>query len=158
MFKVFATSAVVSKGFNGEPALHYSEKGDFVRFRIGHRVYDTRAENNTRWVNVTVKAFGDTCERIKKMQLKEGSLINLIGRFDEDSWTDEKTGEKKTMPVVILDDLEYASTGGGKSKESQNNPSQTDSSPAAGGIVPAGDASGFTGFEAFGGNSFFDME
>ena len=153
MFKVFGTSAVVSKGFNGEPALHYSEKGDYVRFRIGHRVYDTRAENNTRWVNVTVKAFGDTCERIKKMQLKEGSLINFIGRFDEDNWTDEKSGEKRSQSVVILDDLEYASTGSGKNKDTPNSDAQTGS-----GTAPAESGSGFTGFEAFGGSSFFDME
>lgn len=77
MFKVIATDVVISKGFDNAPALRFSEKGDSVRFRIGKKVYDTRAENNTRWFNVSVKAFGDVCERIKKMQLKEGSFVHL---------------------------------------------------------------------------------
>ena len=52
MFKVIATDVVISKGFDGAPALKFSEKGDNVRFRIGKRVYDARAENNSRWVNL----------------------------------------------------------------------------------------------------------
>lgn len=86
-----------------------------MRFRIGAKQYDTRAENNTRWINLSVKAFAHICERIRKMDLKEGSYINLVGRLDEDSWTDQKTGETRSAMVVILDDVEFAS-GGGKSK------------------------------------------
>ena len=88
MFKVIATDVVISKGYDGAPALKFSENGESVRFRIGKKVYDTRAENNTRWVNLSVKAFGPVCERIKKMQLKESSFINILGRLDEDVWED----------------------------------------------------------------------
>ena len=49
MFKVIATDVVISKGYDGAPALRFSENGESVRFRIGKKVYDTRAENNTRW-------------------------------------------------------------------------------------------------------------
>lgn len=106
MFKVIATDVVISKGFDNAPALRFSEKGDSVRFRIGKKVYDTRAENNTRWFNVSVKAFGDVCERIKKMQLKEGSFVHLTGRLDEESWTDQSTNESKSQTVIILDEIE----------------------------------------------------
>ena len=37
MFKVIATEVVISKGFEGAPALRFSENGDSVRFRIGKR-------------------------------------------------------------------------------------------------------------------------
>lgn len=83
MIKMIITGAVVSKGANDGPAVKFSEKGDFARFRIGYKVYDTRAENNHRWINMTVKAFGDLCERITKMDLKAGSYISLSGRYDE---------------------------------------------------------------------------
>lgn len=79
MFKVIATDVVISNGYDGAPALKFSENGESVRFRIGKKVYDTRAENNTRWVNLSVKAFGPVCERIKKMQLK-GELIHQYSR------------------------------------------------------------------------------
>ena len=42
MIKAFVTDAVVSKGYNGQDALKYSEDGKSVRFRIGKKVYDTR--------------------------------------------------------------------------------------------------------------------
>ena len=130
MLEVIATSAVVSRGYDGAAALRFSEKGDAVRFRMGEKGYDTRAENNTRWINLTVKAFGDICERIKKMQLKEGSFINFRGRLDEDVWTDQQTGESKSTMVVVLDDIEYA---GGKPKENQeSNKQQNGTAPNTG--------------------------
>lgn len=162
MLEVIATSAVVSRGYDGATALRFSEKGDAVRFRIGKKVYDTRAENNTRWINLTVKAFGDICERIKKMQLKDGSFINFRGRLDEDVWTDQQTGESKSTMVVVLDDIEYA---GGKPKENQeSNRQQNGTAPNTGAAAPAQPAAqsaagqtpnGFTGYEPFGGGSFF---
>ena len=172
MLKLFATDVLISKGYEGAPALNYSDKGDSVRFRIGKRVYDTRTENNTRWINLTVKAFGPVCERIKKMQLKEGSVVNLVGRFDEDSWDDKNTGEHKTASVIILDEIEYASSPA-KSKNGQNGTGQATSSNGSNNAAPAttpnsaptqqtgfGDMpDGFTGFEGFGDSgSFFDDE
>lgn len=149
MFKVIATDVVISKGFDNAPALRFSEKGDSVRFRIGKKVYDTRAENNTRWFNVSVKAFGDVCERIKKMQLKEGSFVHLTGRLDEESWTDQSTNESKSQTVIILDEIEYAS-GGSKPKDSQQQSQATPTATAA-----PEKSSNFTGYEPFCGGSFF---
>lgn len=83
MFKTFATNVVVSKGYEGAAALRYSENGESVRFRIGQKVYDSREEGNYRWLNISVKAFGAVCERIRKMKLKEGSFVNLAARLDE---------------------------------------------------------------------------
>lgn len=162
MLKVFATDVVISKGFDGAPALRFSETGESVRFRFGKKVYDTHAENNTRWVNMTVKAFGTVCERIKKMKLKEGSFVNLIGRLDEDTWIDQNTNETKSMMVIILDEIEYAAGGGNKPKENQTDPEQSQQQNAAD-PSSAQSQSGsqqlpenFTGFEPFGGASFFD--
>lgn len=159
MFKVIATDVVISKGFDNTPALKFSEKGDNVRFRIGKKVYDTRAENNARWVNLSVKAFGSVCERIKKMQLKESSFVNILGRLDEDTWEDSTTHEKKSAMVVILDEIEYCSSGNGKqtkTTDGESNQAQapaTQAAPANTNEMPGN----FSGFEPFGGaNSFFD--
>ena len=40
MLKVFSTNVVVSKGYDGAPALKYSEDGNSVRFRIGKKIYE----------------------------------------------------------------------------------------------------------------------
>ena len=155
MLKVFGTQVVISRGYDGAAAIKFSEKGDAVRFRIGKKVYDPNATDNTRWINLAVKGFGPICERIKKMQLKEGSFVNFVGRLDEDVWEDSETKEKKSVTVVILDDIEYAS-GGGKSKDTSNT-AQTSNNAQTASSTEATNSGGFTGFEAFGGsNPFFD--
>ena len=177
MFKTFATNVVVSKGYEGAAALKFSENGESVRFRIGQKVYDSRVEGNYRWLNISVKAFGSVCERIKKMKLKEGSFVNLTARLDEEKWTDQETKKEKSQHVLIVEDIEYAYVG--KSGENQNagqNQSQRQPQQAAPagaaqanpGQAPAADqavaqqanpmeSDGFTGFEPFGGNNLFQV-
>lgn len=146
MIKMIITDAVVSKGFDGNPAIRFYD-GDngrssgcqIANFRIGKRIYDSREENNYRWINLSVKGFGDICERIKKMKLKEGSFINLVARYDEESWDDKTTGEKRTAPVLILDEIEYCFAGGNNQKNGQNS---TGGSSAGTGAPPAGTPQG----------------
>lgn len=167
MLKIFASDVVVSKGYQDTPALKFSEKGDFVRFRVGQKVYDPRAKDNHRWINLTVKCFDPALvDRIRKMQLKESSVINLSGRYDEDTWEDEESKEKRSMPCIILDDLEFS--GGKRNSDGQKpaNGSQTNvpaSEAATEPPEPAQQAEtqmpgNFTGYENFGGgNSFFNL-
>ena len=120
MFKVFATDVIVSKGYENQDAVRFTEDGSGVRFRIGKKVYDKNAENNQRWINFSVKGFGPVVERIKKMQLKEGSFIHITGRLDEETWVaDQTTGATKSQTVIVLEDIDYASGGGSAKKEGQ---------------------------------------
>lgn len=168
MLKFFASDVVVSKGYQNAPALRFSDKGDFVRFRIGQKVYDPRAEGNHRWVNLTVKCFDQALvDRIRKMQLKAGSFISLSGRYDEDVWEDEKTKEKHSMPVIVLDDIEFS--GGkrtGDMQESIEGKQSGQSAPPTSAMANEYGApqdnrqmpGNFTGFESFGsGNNFFNL-
>ncbi len=153
MLKFIATDLIVSKGYENNDAVKFTDtgNGESVRFRVGKKVYDSRAENNTRWINLSIKGFGPICDRIKKMQIKEGSYIHIVGRYDEESWNDEKTGPK-TQPVIILEDIEYASGGGNKTaKDKQDN-----AAPAAAPATGPENSPNFAGFSAFGGGSFFD--
>ena len=162
MLKFFASNVVVSKGYQNTPALKFSDKGDFVRFRVGQKVYDPRAEDNHRWVNLTVKCFdASLVDRIRKMGLKEGSFISLSGRYDEDVWEDEQTKEKRSMPVIILDELEF-SGGGKRTGDGQKASSdRSASTPASAEPAPNEDyqmPGNFTGYESFGGGSnFFNL-
>jgi single-stranded DNA-binding protein len=149
MNKVFITSAVVSKGYQDQPALRFSEKSDSarsVRFKVGERVYDKRADNNTRYVNHGIKAFGALAERIEKMGLKEGSYVNLTGRLDEDVWDDN--GTTKRAPVIILDDIEFCYSGGNGNGKKQDSGTVESSAP------PQSEGGGsFGGYESFGGSN-----
>ena len=154
MIKVVATNAVVSKGYDNSPALKFGEKGDSVRFRIGKKLYDPKAKDNARWMNISVKAFGAICERIKKMKLNEGSYINFTGRLDEDVWTDTDTGEVKKAMVIVLDDVEYA--GGGKKDQKKEEDASAQGGEASPGAQAPETSGNFDGFQLYGGGSFFD--
>ena len=150
MIKTIITGAVISQGYGKSPAIKFSEKGDAVRFRIGKKVYDPKEDDNHRWINLPVKAFGALCDRIKKMKLQAGSYINLLGRLDEDEWTDREGATHHTM-VIVLDDFEYCSGGGQKKEPSEEAPQPgTTSEPSQ------EEPSTFTGYVGFGGaNPFF---
>jgi single-stranded DNA-binding protein len=161
MIKMTATNAVVSKGFNGAEALRIFQSGDnkTVRFRIGVSVYDKNAENNRRYVNISVKAFNGMCSRIESMKLDAGMYVNITGRYDEESWEDQTTHEKKSAPVLILDDIEFCHNGSGK----QNGGDAGNNAPASNGqgadTPPPGNnqqPDNFTGYEGFNGtNPYF---
>ena len=159
MLKVFATDVIVSKGYENQGAVRFSDDNQSVRFRIGKKVYDKNAENNQRWVNFAVKGFGPIVERVKKMQLKEGSFIHIQGKLDEESWVvDQTTGATKSQTVIILEDIDYASGGGSGKKEGQNqqNGSATPATPAADTNTAPENSPNFEGYSNFGGGSFFD--
>ena len=155
MLKVFATDVIVSKGYENQGAVRFSDDNQSVRFRIGKKVYDKNAENNQRWVNFAVKGFGPIVERVKKMQLKEGSLIHISGTLDEESWLDQPSNTTKTQTVIIIDDIDYAS-GSGAKKDGQNQQQNSSSAPASGASNAPENSPNFEGYSNFGGASFFD--
>ena len=48
MLKTIITDAIVSPGYEGSPALKFSEKGDAARFRIGKKLYDPKGGQQPR--------------------------------------------------------------------------------------------------------------
>ena len=48
MLKTIITDAIVSPGYEGTPALKFSEKGDAARFRIGKKPYDPKGGQQPR--------------------------------------------------------------------------------------------------------------
>ena len=69
----------------------------------------------------------------------------------------QTTGATKSQTVIILEDIDYASGGGGK-KEGQNqqNGSATPATPAADTNTAPENSPNFEGYSNFGGGSFFD--
>ncbi len=166
MFKVFITNAVVSKGYENTPALKFSESGESVRFRIGASFYDANAENKTRWINKSVKAFGTLCERLKKLDIKEGTHLNLEGNLILEVW--EEDGKEQKAEAVILTDFEFASVSSGeksgekneqKGKESKSQTNGDNNQVKTGGKASVAEQpSNNLGASAFGANTFFSED
>ena len=128
MNKVILTNAFISKGYKDAKAINfYGDNDEVVRFRIGKSVYDSKAENNKRWLNFPVKAFGNVAEQVKKLKLKESSCINIIGNLDEESWEDSETEETRKTTVIIATEIEYASTGSGNSEKKESSSEKSES-------------------------------
>lgn len=127
MFKMIITEAIISKGYDGRSPLRFSEieNGSMVRFRIGKSVYDKRCKDNRRWLNLNVKAFGGICERIKKMKLKEGVYVNIIGRYDEETVEGEQDQPTRRFPVVIVDEIEFCHNGNEQAGAQAGSPSDS---------------------------------
>ena len=164
VIKMLVTGALISKGFNGADALRFSDNSEnpSVRFRVGVRVYDKRAENNYRFVNLNVKAFSYLVGRIKDMKLDAGTYVNIIGRYDDEQWEDQNTHEKKSTQVLIVDEIEFCHNGGNGKQNGDSNSSVNTSAaankpeqtppPAEHKQTPAN----CSGFEGFGGtNPYF---
>lgn len=156
MISITLTDAVVSKGYNGAPAFYSSEDGRIISFKVGKKVYDKKAENQARWLNFNVNAFDDVSARIRKMNLREGSHINVMGDFDMKPWANRTTGEISTWPTIRLRDVEYASA------PAAEKPQQAQAAPAAveaKELPPPEQLPGFTGYEHFGdGNPYYNEE
>lgn len=148
MNKVAFIDVVISNGYNKEPAVRFNDESTVFSFRFGDKIYDPKAENNTRWLNMTAKGFGNICKTVQKMKLSGGSHVTMFGKLTEEEWTDSE-GELKRRQVFVADEIFYAS--GGKKSES-------DTEPAAGKKKPAKEEEGeFTGFEKPGNfGSFYD--
>ena len=115
----------------------------------GRRSTTPKRKPATAAINLPVKVFGSLCGRVKKMKLQAGSYVNLLGRLDEDEWTD-KAGEKHSTMVIVLDDIEYCS--GGAKKE----PAEEAPQPMTSSEPPQEEPTTFTGYVGFGGaNPFF---
>jgi single-stranded DNA-binding protein len=151
MFKIIVTKARMSNGYEDAPALRYSDSTDspFVRFRIGQSVYDKKAKDERRFVNVNVKAFGYLVDRIRNMKLDAGSYVNIVGRYDEESWEDN--GAKKSAPVIIIDEIEYGTLGDNGKQNGKSTPQPPDNPETAAAPDPLEPPSNFTGFESFDG-------
>ena len=159
MIRMELTNAVVSQGYNGAPAISITESGEtkIARFKVGATVYDKNADKNRRYINFTIKGFNGMCARIEGMKLDAGAYVNVVGRFDLDTWEDKNTHEKKFDLVLTADEIEYCYGGANKqNSEVGGAPATTGQShtppPVAGNQPPEN----FTGFEGFGGaNPFF---
>ncbi len=117
MLKVFGANVVVSKNFDDEAnPIRELADGKIVSFRIGDKKYDSRAENESRWINVTVKASGTMAERVKKMKLKTGSMLIIDGELDIEKWTNDDD-ELRMDTVIWLTGITYQYTGGDKKEE-----------------------------------------
>ena len=150
-------NVVISKGYGDNPAIRISngEKGSLARFGVGKKMYHPRADDKIKWVNLQVKTDRpDLIEQIKRMQLKEGSWVNLKGEIRVEAWQDQTTKEEKEGFVLYLASVGYAGGGNGRTKNSENS---GESSEANAKSESPKQSDNWQGYESFNAGAFFDV-
>lgn len=104
-----------------EPEIRYSQSAEpiaFARYTLAvNRRFKRQGEPDADFFNCV--AFAKNAEFAEKY-LTKGQLINIVGRLQNRSWTDQN-GQKRTITEVIVEEQYFA-----ESKESSNikNPAQ----------------------------------
>ena len=100
-------------------------------------------DGNTQTDWHTVTCFGQTTDNVHKF-LAKGRQVYIEGRLQYDSWTDEKTGQKRKKAKVVADNVTFlsrqntegASSGGGSSYSKSSAPMPDFSSNAGDEDIP----------------------
>ena len=96
----------ISKGYNGAEAISANDTGTVASFKISWSVFDSREEDNVRWINKNCKCFEDVYSRIRRMKLKAGSVVNIVGSLDEEVYED-KEGRTRHKDVIIVESISF---------------------------------------------------
>lgn len=143
MEKITFSRVRVSDGYNGAEAIDVRQTTSgqsVVSFNVGFVKYNPETKKRDRWANIKCQAFGSTAERIINMKLGAGSTVSLSGDFDIQSY--EKDGQKKHIPIVTVEDLEYVPISKSGSESDSNTAKAT---------TPSG------GYEAVDGDEFDEI-
>ena len=153
----------ISKGRDDVEAVKFDEttqktpKASFNGFK---GLYDAKAENRTKWLNYFFVAYGDVASKMQKMGLKEKSFVNIVGHLDQNHSV-ASDGTKRTYNSIVIDQIEYTTTGPARKGEKTPDKAATVDSveaeeteepavtaetiPPKAGFKPALDAGGYAG-------------
>lgn len=149
---IILPDAIVSKGYNGAPAVRFSEDGSRASMTVGYPTYAKNAPNNTKWLNFYVTFQQGMLEKIRRMKLKEYSHITLAGEYDLWERVDRETGEIKPTPTLRAFYIEYVRSGGKGSAQTEPAAQQQKEEQ----LVSPDQLPNFLGFEPLGGtNPYF---
>lgn len=113
--------AILSGRLTQNPEILYTQNSEPIavaRYTLAvNRRFKRQGEPDADFFNCT--AFGKSAEFAEKY-LAKGQLINIVGRLQNRSWTDQN-GQKRTITEVIVEEQYFA-----ESKKSGNikNPAQ----------------------------------
>lgn len=97
-------NARINRGYQDKPAITINEQGTFAFFQVSVPKYDAKAENKTKWINISVRVLNKKIvERIQKLNLTEGAYLNLLLELDSNEFT-RRDGTKTTeITFNVLD-------------------------------------------------------
>lgn len=98
-----------------DPEIRFFDKGT-VLTKVNLAVHRGGKNEEPSWFPVQ---FWNRQAEIAKDYIKKGDLVQVIGEIKIEEWTDAKTGQKRSRPVVNADKLELLSSSRSSSSESE---------------------------------------
>lgn len=112
--QVSVTRGIDGNGAKQDPYRYWeNEYGSLGRFRASERV---GYGDNTKWQSFNFVAHGHMADKLKKMKLKEGSKLFVMGELIPEVFQGKNDSTVNRMVVKILD-VRFASVGIKKSDE-----------------------------------------
>ena len=149
MIKTFITGAVISQGYENAPSLKFSEKGDAVRFRIGHKVLRPQRQGQPPVDQPAGQSLWHPLRPHPEDEAPGWFLCESAGAAGRGRMDRPRRG-------IAPHDGRYPGRNRVQRRAEEGGPQKREAEPAPV-EEPEETGSTFTGFEAFGGpNAFFD--
>ena len=101
--KAMSVNSVTLVGRAGrDPDVRYFESGSVVA-NLTIAVNRRNRDDEPDWFNLEI--WGKQAQVVADY-VKKGSMLGVIGSFKLDRWSDRKTGEERTKPVIRVDRIE----------------------------------------------------
>ena len=93
---------------------------------VNRKFKNAEGELKEEVVWLKLAAFGKTAETLQEFN-KKGDPLHLNGRLVDDSWTDKKTGDKRSGVKIIVEGFQFI--GGKSAEERESSESNSDDAP-----------------------------
>lgn len=89
-----------------DPEVKYFESGTVVA-NLTLAVRALKKDDEPEWFNLEI--WGKAAQ-VAADYVRKGSLIGVEGRIKTERWTDKTTGQERSKPVVVVNNLELLSS------------------------------------------------
>lgn len=99
-----------------DPELRVTPKGTAIcqfGLAVNRQFKDESGQNRDETTFVDIEAWGKQGELVAKY-LTKGSPAMVEGRLKLDQWEDKQSGQKRSKLKVVLDNVQFLSSGGGQ--------------------------------------------
>ncbi|MFT3782790.1 MAG: single-stranded DNA-binding protein [Nibricoccus sp.] len=106
-----------------DPELRVTPKGTAIcqfGLAVNRQFKDESGQNRDETTFVDIEAWGKQGELVAKY-LTKGSPAMVEGRLKLDQWEDKQSGQKRSKLKVVLDNVQFLSSGGGSGSGSRGN-------------------------------------
>ena len=83
-----------------------------------NRVWTSNGQKNEKTTFIDVTVWGKMAENLSKYT-KKGHRLGIVGRLEQDTWTDKQTGGKRSKLYVVAESFQFLETNKNQQNQGQ---------------------------------------